>query len=194
MDRPLSAFIAFPVSPPQIGETVRETIKILRTSKPGLTLHSWEANDIAGRCLVDPIVQEIVERDFVIADISKLNFNVVYEIGFAIGKNKRVFLLKNKAIRSDDRLAREVGIFDTIGYFSYANSNDLSKAISELKDPTPLPVNKSIENKTAPVYLMTPREKTESEIRIFSRVKKEARLFFDHSTLKNKAVFLSEKL
>jgi hypothetical protein len=178
MDKPLSAFIAFPASPPQIGETVRETINKVRTSKPSLTLHSWEANDIAGRCLVDPIVEKIVEADLVVADISKLNFNVVYEIGFAIGKNKRAFLLKNKAIRGDDRLTREVGIFDTIGYFSYANSHDLSKAISELKDLTPLPVHKSIENKTAPVYLITPREKTESEIRIFSRVKKEARLFF----------------
>jgi hypothetical protein len=177
MDRPLSAFMAFAVSPPQIGETVRQTIKILRTTKPGLALRSWEANDIPGRCLVDPVVQEIVNTDLVVADISKLNFNVVYEIGFAIGKNKRVFLLKNKAIRSDDRLAREVGIFDTIGSFLYTNSNDLSKGLSEITDLTPFPVNKSIENKTAPVYLITPREKTESEIRIFSRVKK-ARLFF----------------
>jgi hypothetical protein len=178
MDKPLNAFAAYPSSPQQIGETIRETIRRLKTLKPALSLNSWEAHDTAGRCLVDPILNEIVEVDFVLADISKLNFNVVYEIGFAVGKNKRALLIQNKGLHADDRLAREVGIFDTIGYFSYENSLDLSKWISELIDFSPLPVQKSNVNKLAPVYLLTPREKTESEIRIFSRVKKEARLFF----------------
>jgi hypothetical protein len=178
LDKPSKAFVAYPYSPSQIRETLTESIKKAWTLKPSLTLEAWENNDIPGRCLVDPIREKIVEADFVVADISKLNFNVVYEIGFSIGKHKRVFLIKNRALREDDRLTREVGIFDTVGYFSYLNSNDLSVYLSELQDFRPLPIQQSIANRNAPVYLIAPREKTESEIRLFSRVKKEARLFF----------------
>lgn len=48
----------------------------------------------------------------------------------------------------------------------------------ELQDLTPLPLRQTAPNRQAPVYLVTPREKTEAEIRLISRVKKEARLFF----------------
>jgi hypothetical protein len=179
MDKPVKAFIAYPYSPSQIRETLKETIKKAWNLKPSLTLEAWENNDIAGRCLVDPIREKIVDADFVVADISKLNFNVVYEAGFSIGRRKRIFLIRNRNLREDDlRLTREVGIFDTIGYFSYANSDDLSTYLLELKDLNPLPIQQSMPNRNAPVYLVAPREKTEAEIRLFSRVKKEARLFF----------------
>jgi hypothetical protein len=152
---------------------------VRRYLKPSLTLEAWENNDIAGRCLVDPIREKIADADFVVADISKLNFNVVYEVGFSIGRRKRIFLIRNRNLREDDlRLTREVGIFDTIGYIPYANSDDLSTYISELKDLNPLPIQLSMTNRNAPVYLIAPREKAEAEIRLFSRVKKEARLFF----------------
>jgi hypothetical protein len=82
MDKPLKAFIAYPYSPSQIRETLSETIKKAWNLKPSLTLEAWENNDIVGRCLVDPIREKIVDADFVVADISKLNFNVVYEVGF----------------------------------------------------------------------------------------------------------------
>ena len=127
---------------------------------------------------VDPILSEISSADFVIADISRLNFNVVYEVGYSIGKRKRVILLRNKAIKRDDRLARETGIFDTIGYQEYSNSNELAKYLIELKDLTPLPLKQVVPNRRAPIYIILPREKTEAEIRLVSRVKKEARLFF----------------
>jgi hypothetical protein len=87
-------------------------------------------------------------------------------------------LIKNRNLKGNDRLTRETGIFDTIGYQPYSNSEDLAKFLSELHDFVPLPLKQALPNKNAPVYLIAPREKTESEIRLFSRVKKEARLFF----------------
>ena len=49
-------------------------------------------NDVAGSPLLSPILAKIEDSPFVIADITYLNLNVVYEIGFAIGRNKRAFL------------------------------------------------------------------------------------------------------
>src|SRR5437660_1046159 len=119
------AFIAYPFNVREVRDAVGGTVSKIKNVHPLLTLHPWEANDIPGRCLVDPILETIGTADFVIADISRLNFNVVYEVGFSIGKRKRVILLRNKAIKRDERLAREAGIFDTIGYQDYVNSEDL---------------------------------------------------------------------
>ena len=178
MNKSLNAFIAYPFAPREVRETIAATVKKVRQSKPSLCLHPWEANDTPGRCLVDPILEKISDADFVIADVSKLNFNVVYEIGYSIGSNKRVLVIKNKGLRDDERLAREVGIFDTLGFFPYENSDDLSKYIWGSTDFAPLPIKQGIPNKATPIYLVAPREKAEAEIRLFSRIKKEARLFF----------------
>ena len=49
------------------------------------------------------------------ADITYLNLNVVYEIGFAIGKSKRAFLVRHKFTAGDLLVAKAVGIFDSSG-------------------------------------------------------------------------------
>ena len=178
MAKQLLAFVAYPFNPREVRDAVAATVEKLKQLRPSLVLHPWEANDIPGRCLVDPILDKIRDADFIVADISQLNFNVIYEIRFSIGKHKRVVLIKNRNLKDNDRLARETGIFDTIGYQAYSNSEDLAKFLSEIHDFIPLPLKQILPNKNAPVYLIAPREKTESEIRLFSRVKKEARLFF----------------
>src|SRR5947209_3364089 len=134
------AFIAYPSNLREVKDAIAATTVKIKKLQPTLQLHPWEPNDIPGRCLVDPIVDTIIACDFVVADISRLNFNVVYEVGFAIGKRKRVILLRNKAIKRDERLSRETGIFDTIGYQDYANSDDLAKYLIDLKDLSPLPL------------------------------------------------------
>jgi hypothetical protein len=174
----LKAFIAYPSSLREVRETIIATVGKARILQPTLTLTPWENNDVPGRCLVDPILESIGTADFVVADVSRLNFNVVYEVGFAIGRNKRVVLLRNRSIERDDRTARETGIFDTIGYQDYSNSDDLAQYLIALRDFKPFPLKQTVPNKRAPIYLVTPREKTEAEIRLISRVKKEARLFF----------------
>ncbi|MGI8734584.1 MAG: hypothetical protein ACR2LM_14930 [Pyrinomonadaceae bacterium] len=77
----------------------------------GLSQHltSWEENDIPGRFIVEPILSKIEEGNILIADITRLNFNVVFEIGYAIGCSKRVALIKNSAITGSDELIRQIG-------------------------------------------------------------------------------------
>jgi hypothetical protein len=172
------AFIAYPSSLREVREAISATVRKAKSLQPALKLQTWEANDVPGRCLVDPVLEEIASAAFVVADITRLNFNVAYEVGFSIGKNKRVILARNTAVARDDRLVRETGIFDTIGYVDYSNSDDLTKYLLDLRDLTPFPLKQTVPNRRAPVYLVLPREKAEAEIRLVSRIKKEARLFF----------------
>jgi hypothetical protein len=73
----LTAFIAYPYSAKEVRETIQVTVERVKQLRPSLRLETWEATDIVGRCLVDPLLERIDQASFVIADIS-INFNVGY--------------------------------------------------------------------------------------------------------------------
>jgi hypothetical protein len=174
----LTAFVAYPSQPTDIGQSIRASCSVLQTTRPSWTITPWEANEIAGYCLTDPILESIQTADLLIADVTQLNFNVTYEIGYAIGLRKRAFLIKNKSIIDDKKLVLDVGIFDTLGFVEYENSEDLANVIKNINSIEPIPLGDSPLDKQAPVYIVTPREKGEAEIRIISRVKKAGGIYF----------------
>jgi hypothetical protein len=172
----LKGLVAYPSNPNTIGTGLSSTLEILRSRGAGAQLATWEENDIPGRFVVEPILSQIDDGGVLVADITRLNFNVTFEVGYAIGRRKRAVLIKNSALTGSDELIREVGIFDTLGYKSYTNSNELADYLNKLSDLLPLATPDTI-NTTAPVYLVLPKTKADPEIRTISRIKK-ARLRF----------------
>ena len=159
----IKGLVAYPSTPSEIGSTISEAVKTLQDNPAFQEVSTWEENDIAGRCLINPILKKIEEGNVLIADITRLNFNVVYEIGYAIGKKKRVVLIKNVSLTSDDSLIREIGIFDTLGYQAYQNSLSLAELLAKIEDLTPMnfdPLN--IQSQT-PVYILLPYNLTDKK-------------------------------
>src|SRR4051812_37440742 len=105
-----NSFLAYPSRPPEIGSTITAALELLRTKHGNQDIKGWEQNEIAGRFIIDPILEQIDNAAFVFADITRLNFNVTYEIGYAIGKERRIIPIRNKALRSADELIQKVGI------------------------------------------------------------------------------------
>jgi hypothetical protein len=173
----LFGFVAHPSEPPDIGSVINTALDALRTTHQTLDLRSWEEHDIAGRFIVDPVLTDIEHADLLVADITRLNFNVLFEIGYAIAQDKRVYLIRNSALTSSDELIRNVGIFDTLGYEKYANSQELAASLARVSSIAPLNLNRRSINTASPIYIVLPRIKTDSEIRLVSRIKR-ARLQF----------------
>jgi hypothetical protein len=174
--RSVSGLVAYPGQPPTIGATIAAALDKLGKTSSALSLTTWEENDIAGRFLIGPVLSSIDAGSVLVADVTHLNFNVTFEIGYAIGKRKRVYLIRDTSINPEDTLTREVGIFDTLGYEGYSNSLELVHTLERLRDFSPIPIPGTI-NLRAPVYLVLPRSKTDVEIHAIARVKK-ARLQF----------------
>jgi hypothetical protein len=170
-------FFAYPVSPAQIGETVEQAIRNLQERAGITTVQSWRELDIAGHFIADQVLNKIDDCSVFAADVTQLNFNVTYEAGYALGKGKRVVLTRHKAIQSSSPLISDVGIFDTLGWEEYQNSDELESILRKITDTTPSIKNIYTLNKNAPLFLITARIKTDQVTRIISKVKK-ARLFF----------------
>lgn len=170
-------FVAYPSFPPSVGTTITAAIEEFRRYQGSIELLPWPELDIPGRFIAEKVLAGIDEADFIIADITALNFNVTYEIGFAIGRGKRVLIVRNEpyAQGAADQI-KEVGIFDTLGYQSYENSKALIAILKNISDIRPINID-TTRNKKTPVYLTEDKWKTDGAVRIISRLKK-ARLFF----------------
>jgi hypothetical protein len=177
MPKVLPSFFAYPSSPAIVGETIEQAISNLRGKSGILDVQSWRETDIAGRFIADQVLEKISGRAAFIADVTQLNFNVAYEVGFALAKEKRVVLTRHKGINPERPLVSDVGIFDAIGYVEYENAEQLESHIRAITDETPSARNVNPLNQNVPVYLIEARFRTNSVTRIVSRLKK-ARLFY----------------
>jgi hypothetical protein len=173
----ISGLVAYPSEPSEIGQTIRRGLERLHLDRQFRELNSWEENDIPGRFIATEVLQRIEKGNLFVADITRLNFNVVFEVGFAIGSKKRTVLMRNELFQADSDLVRRVGVFDTLGYAEYRDSHGFQTLISTIADITALHFDESARSTTTPVYLMLPQLKGDIETHLVARIKK-ARLAF----------------
>ncbi len=131
----------------------------------------WPYNDISGKPLVSPIIENIDSAPFVVADITYLNLNVVYEIGYSIGARKKVLLIRNAGVEGDFELAKRVGIFDTLGFSSYSDAEDIRNKLSSHIDLEPLPFSDRLD-RGSPVYVLPSPTNKEASTNLIARIKK----------------------
>jgi hypothetical protein len=164
-----SGFIGYSAAPVEIGVAIEEAHK---NKAFGLgQFKTWRALDIAGRFIADEVQQQIDAGDVFVGDISVLNFNVVYEIGYAIGRKKRVIITRNSFVAGKSTEIQDVGIFDTIGYKDYSTAAEFAEILRGIPDTTPLELGSVVDHKQ-PAYLILPKVKTDWTRRLLSRLKK----------------------
>jgi uncharacterized protein involved in exopolysaccharide biosynthesis/nucleoside 2-deoxyribosyltransferase len=120
------AFLAYPSTPPTLAETMRNAARKLNDSGQ-LEVCPWEEMRVAGRLIIDEVMRTIEGSDLVIADLTGLNANVLFEVGYAIAKRKRVWLLVDRS--SGNGGARQSRALSTLGYTTYSNSDDVVAAL-----------------------------------------------------------------
>jgi hypothetical protein len=165
-----NVFIAYPSFPEQIGLTIEESLKI--DSAAHLSIQTWKQLDLPGRFIVEGIIEKIDVCDFFVSDITYLNFNVTFEIGYAIGRSKRIVLILNNGLSPQTKDISQLGIYDTLGYYTYENSAQLIQYLAKITDTTPLTLPNYSIDRSAPIYIMDTLYKTDASIRIMSKVKK----------------------
>lgn len=166
----MKGFVCYPSEPPQLATTIESAADRVSNSGPN-QLETWRQMDIPGRFLADSILQKIDLADFVVADITRLNFNVTFEVGYAIGRQKRTFLISNRAFIPDEKAISQLGIYDTLGHKSYENSDELSDCLASVQDISPLEFP-SYEIDRAPIFVLDTLHKTDASLRIISKIKK----------------------
>jgi len=110
------------------------------------------------------------------ADVTTVNFNVTFEVGYAIGLGKRVYITRNANFRRETELIDKIGIFDTLGFEQYSNEEDLARILIDAKGRDAIRLA-SVLNAKAPIYVLNTPTTGQAMLAIVSRIKK-ARLGF----------------
>ena len=83
------AFFAYPPQPYAQAETVKEAAAKINGTRV-VSLRTWEDMSVAGKNVMAEICREINEAEIFCADITGLNPNVMFELGYAIARDKRI--------------------------------------------------------------------------------------------------------
>jgi len=170
------AFFAYPSNLGEVTQAVEGAQRLASGRRRELEVHLWVENDIAGRPLTDPIFERIAQSDILFADVTSINFNVTFEIGYAIGLGKRIYVTRNQNFRRDTELIDKIGIFDTLGFDPYSNEETLAEIMIGAGPDGAIPL-RSLRNAKAPIYVLNTPTTGQAMLAIISRIKK-ARLGF----------------
>lgn len=117
-------FVAFASGNPALAETLETATDVIRNAGVA-DLITWKRLQVGGRVLLQAICDAIAEREVFVADVTILNPNVLFELGFAIARGKRIWLLMDSSqIRARADYER-LQLLTTIGYREFTNSNEI---------------------------------------------------------------------
>lgn len=121
-------FVAFPSQ----RQAVQDAIEIAaeKCSNSLIQLKPWPKMATIGLKIDDLIRDEIEGVDVLAADITYPNFNVYYEIGFAIARGKPIIPLVNASIEGSADSIQKLGLFDKGTIYLTSRAGDHSFMIA----------------------------------------------------------------
>jgi nucleoside 2-deoxyribosyltransferase len=129
------ALFLYPNEPEIISATIEEAARQLRVAAGTKRWLTWKDLGVTGQIIFCQICKALRYTNFVVADVTTLNFNLLFEIGFAIGLGIPVLPIRDTSFIKDSKVFSELGLIDTLGYFDFQNSAQLVKQVLENGSP-----------------------------------------------------------
>ncbi len=123
-DRIPKAFFAYSSSAPTLRESIQQAVRELNSAKQ-IDIKTWEQCSSGGKFIIETICEGIDEADLFFADLTGLNANVMFELGYAIARDKRIWLLFDTTYTKERKLFNQLRVLTTIGYVPCSNSQDI---------------------------------------------------------------------
>ena len=120
----VNAFYAYPTKPSSVGESILAAIDTINNAGE-VNISPWSKLSVNGKLVVNEICRAIDQADLFCADLTGINSNVMFELGYAIAKNKRVWLTLQSGYSQSRAQCDSLRMLTTVGYASYENSRDI---------------------------------------------------------------------
>lgn len=108
-------------------DAILKAIKTYNQYQSTFEAKSWE--DYKKTTVINKEVLEAIDRCTIFAcDVSYFNHNVLFELGYAIGKDKKILILLNKDINNATATYNEF-LLKSVRYTSFNNAKDITTAL-----------------------------------------------------------------
>lgn len=129
----ISAFYAYPSQSSTITDSIKDAVSNLNSAYSFLAIRRWQDLTPGGRFIIDTVLEEIDRSQILLADLSGLNPNVLFEVGYAVGRNKRIWISIDNNDKQNTGLYKKFDLLSGIGYESYRNWQTLAAAYNRSK-------------------------------------------------------------
>ena len=118
------AFFAYPSRSPTLKEAIHGAVPELN-EKGQVNIKTWEQCNIGGKFVINTICDAIDKTELFFADLTGLNANVMFELGYAIARDKRIWLIFDETYTDGKNMFDQLRFLTTIGYVPCCNSQDI---------------------------------------------------------------------
>jgi hypothetical protein len=167
----------YPSTPEIIANTIEAAVQQLRRMEGQDRWNSWKHLGITGQIIFCEICKALRFTELVVADVTTLNFNLLFEIGYALGLGLPVVPIRDTSYIRDQRIFDEIGLLDTLGYLDFQNSTELTEALLARTGPQTQTLQRPQINKEQPLYLMKSHIQTDGMVKLLSALKKSGLRF-----------------
>ena len=166
------AFFVYPSQPTALALTINKAVREMQEHSSKDLWKTWESLRVSGQIIFCEICSAMRASNFIVGDITTLNFNVLFELGYAIGLNKPVLPVRDTTFCQDQRLFTQLGMFDVLGFKNFQNSKELRSLVT--KEPPSSPVfGKPREiNRSQPIYYIKSHVETDGSLKLTSCLNK----------------------
>ena len=118
------AFFAYPSRSPTLKEAIHVAVPELN-KKGQVKIKTWEECNIGGKFVINTICDAINEAKLFFADLTGLNANVMFELGYAVARDKRIWLIFDETYTEEKKMFDQLKVLTTIGYVPCCNSANI---------------------------------------------------------------------
>ena len=130
----MDMFFAYASEPQRRVDAIRGAIdRIQGGSEIACKTGDWTDLPVEGKVISCTICEAIRNARCVAADITDLNFNVLFELGFAIGAGRAIWPLVESSEDEENRNYQAFDTLTTLGHSRYTNSKSIATKVLKKK-------------------------------------------------------------
>ena len=123
----VSCFVAYPSKPASLAEIIEQAIEEIKKGQE-VTIDGWKSTSVTGKFIMMAICEAVEQRDIFICDLTNLNHNVLFELGYAIAKKRRIWILLDPSTDKAKEDYDKFKLLTTVGYSPYRNHREIVDA------------------------------------------------------------------
>jgi hypothetical protein len=156
-------------------DAIKSAVKEINKQNNNYYARTWESLKINGTIINYKVLEAIDNAEIFACDLTYLNHNVLFELGYAIGKKKKLFLLLNESIKGVKDNFTNFKILKNIGYTSFTNSKDILFGLRVKHDLKTVLLDElvnldRIENNSFDIFYIHSSIKNQAEIEIYDKL------------------------
>jgi hypothetical protein len=111
-------------------DSINKAIREFNGHQKSYEVVSWENLGIGGRIINKAIIDKINSSDFFACELSYINHNVLFELGYAVGRRKKLLLFLNSSIAGAHENYSSIKFLRNIGYVNYSTYKEILNEIN----------------------------------------------------------------